>query len=103
MALHGQFLFLKILNPWEYEWDGSSREITIRDRLTKTYSKVEHLNDSDKMVADNQPVTEGFQLSSPSTWEREGDGGKFLFFSMGMMEMRWIERVHDGEREREDR
>lgn len=52
----------------------------IRDGLTKTYSQVKNLNDSVKMVPDNQPVTEWFQLSSPSTWGWEGDQGKFVFF-----------------------
>lgn len=68
--------------------------------MTKTCSQVKHLNDSGKMVPDNQPVTEWFQLSSPSARGCEGDGGKFVFFffPMCMMEMRWVGRVHDGER-----
>lgn len=45
-------------------------------------------------------VTESFQLSCPSTWGREGDGGECVFFSI-CMTMRWIERAHDGKRERQ--
>lgn len=78
--LHGPFRFLKIFSSWKNEWDGSNPEIMIRDGLTKTYSQVKNLNDSVKMVPDNQPVTEWFQLSSPSTWGWEGDQGKFVFF-----------------------
>lgn len=74
----------------------------IRDGLTKMYSQVKPLNDSSKMVPDNQPVTEWFQLSSPSTWGWESDGGKCMFFSMCMMEMRWMEReCMDRERQRQ--
>lgn len=57
--------------------------------MTKTCSQVKHLNDSGKMVPDNQQVIEWFQLSSPSARGCEGDGGKFvgfLFFD-----------VHDGD------
>lgn len=57
--------------------------------MTKTCSQVKHLNDSGKMVPDNQPVTEWFQLSSPSARGCERDGGKFVFF--------FFFDVHDGD------
>lgn len=74
------FYFWKIPSSWEYEWNGSNPKIMTRDGVTKTCSQVKHLNDSGKMVPDNQQVTEWFQLSSPSAWGCEGDGGKFVFF-----------------------